>query len=207
MASITSFLLRCVGLNSTSKRSTPRLISTVVDNLSQSSIHDRSSYSAPSLKPPQLAFESPLFKNHPSRFVSLSELIPGLAPPSEVQLSDLESIEAEGEILNVESKRENELERRLCDSLAYSFQPTPSLDTPPPSQISIFLSSLFESKPPLKPFYLPFILNEKDIEFCEKYDLNEEEYFEWYYTLNCPKRDAKLASEPFLFNNGTNPYE
>ncbi|GAA5982624.1 hypothetical protein JCM5350_002124 [Sporobolomyces pararoseus] len=206
MASITSFLLRCIGFNSTSKRTTPRLISTVVDNLSQPSIHDRSSYSAPSLKCPHLAFESHLFKNHPSRFVSLSELIPGLAPPSEVQMSDLEWIEAEGEIFNVESKRENELERRLCDSLAYSFQPTPSLDTPPPSQVSIFLSSLFESKPPLKRFYLPFILNEKELGFCEKYDLTEEEYVEWIYTSKCSKLDAKLKSEPIIFNDGTSPY-
>ncbi|GAA5984831.1 hypothetical protein JCM5350_004252 [Sporobolomyces pararoseus] len=205
-STVTSFLLRCVGFNSTSKRATPRLISTVVDNLSQPSIHDRSIYSAPSLKSPQLAFESPLFRNHPSRFVSLSELIPGLAPPSEVQLSDLESIEAEGEILNVESKRENELERRLCDSLAFSFQPTPSLDTPPPSQLSVFLSSLFESKPPLNPFYLPFILNEKELGFCEKHDLTEEEYVEWIYTSKCSKLDAKLKSEPIIFNDGTSPY-
>ncbi|GAA5984759.1 hypothetical protein JCM5350_004228 [Sporobolomyces pararoseus] len=206
MAPITSFLLRCIGFNSTSKRATPQLISAVVDNLSQPSIHDRSIYTSPSLKTPRLAFETHLFKNHPSRFVSLSELIPGLAPPSEVQMSDLEWIEAEGEIFNVESKRVNELERRLCDSLAYSFQPTPSLDTPPPSQLSIFLSSLFESKPHLNPVYLPFILNEKELEFCEKYGLTEEEYFEWIYTSKCSKLDAKLKSEPIIFNNGTSPY-
>ncbi|GAA5908702.1 uncharacterized protein JCM6883_004145 [Sporobolomyces salmoneus] len=199
MSSFTSSLLSFIGLKSTSKRATPRVISSIVDTLSQPSIHDRSVYSAPSLRSPQLAFESPLFKAHPARFVSLSELIPGLAPPSEVQLSDLESVEAEGEIVAFETKEKDELKSRLEQSLANTPPPTPTtpeLEPSSPSPISIFVSAFFESKP--KQRAQPSLyLNEHEWAFCEKHNLSAEEFLELDFdVVLSPKFNEKSFSHP-----------
>ncbi|GAA5834816.1 hypothetical protein JCM5353_000677 [Sporobolomyces roseus] len=129
MPSFTTALWNFVTLKSTSKRATPTLISNVFDTLRSTSIHDRSTYLAPSLRSPQLAFESKLFLDHPTRYVSFGELIPGLAPPSEIQVQELESIEAEGTIVSI-TLAENELERRLLQSLALTSAPTPLLSDP-----------------------------------------------------------------------------
>ncbi|GAA5845994.1 hypothetical protein JCM3766R1_001331 [Sporobolomyces carnicolor] len=125
--SFTSSLLSFIGFTLSPRRATPQVISSIVQNVSPASIHDRSTYTAPALRPASRAFESRLFKSHPDRFVSLSELIPGLAPPSEVQLGDLESVEARGEILAVEPEKKDELTTLLLKSLAYVCNPTPKV--------------------------------------------------------------------------------
>ncbi|GAA5901921.1 uncharacterized protein JCM6883_000440 [Sporobolomyces salmoneus] len=200
MSSFAASLLSFIGLKSTSKRATPRVISSIVDNLSQPSIHDRSIYYAPSLRSPHLAFESPLFKAHPARFVSLSELIPGLAPPSEVQLSDLESVEAEGEIVAFETKEEDELKSRLEHSLAFTPLPptptTPELEPSSPSPISIFVSAFFDSKPKRRASPSLY-LNEHEWSFCEKHNLSAEEFLELDFdVVLSPKFNEKCFSPP-----------
>ncbi|GAA5902005.1 uncharacterized protein JCM6883_000464 [Sporobolomyces salmoneus] len=199
MSSFTSSFLSFIGLRSTSKRATPQVISSIVDTISEPSIHDRSIYSAPSLRSPHLAFESPLFKAHPARFVSLSELIPGLAPPSEVQLSDLESVEAEGEIVGFETKEKDELKSRLEQCLTYTPPPapTPELEPCSPSPISIFVSSFFESKP--KQRAQPSLyLNEHEWAFCREHKLSAEEFLELDFdAVFSPKFNEKCFPPPF----------
>ncbi|GAA5924933.1 uncharacterized protein JCM15063_005771 [Sporobolomyces koalae] len=109
MASFTKFVLSCLGIQT--KRATPALITNIVARPSPASIHDRRSFTAPALKSAKAAAESRLFKEHPKSYVSFSELIPGLAPVGEVQLQDLEWIQAEGTISNVGSYRTELVDR------------------------------------------------------------------------------------------------
>ncbi|GAA5831279.1 hypothetical protein JCM5353_008639 [Sporobolomyces roseus] len=129
MSSFTTSLWNFITFKSTSKRATPSLISNVVDSLPSASLHDRSTYFAPPVRSPQVAFKSKLFLDHPTRYVSFGELIPGLTPPSEIQVQELESIKAEGTIIPI-NLSENELERRLLQSLACKHAVTPLLSDP-----------------------------------------------------------------------------
>ncbi|GAA5871018.1 hypothetical protein JCM16303_001666 [Sporobolomyces ruberrimus] len=173
MSSFAASFWTFIGFTSSSKRALPTLISEVTARPSSASVHNRTGYSAPSLRSPQLAFESPLFTSHPSRFVSLSELIPGLSPPGEIELEVLESIEAEGEILAVETNEED-LAKRLCRSLAYSYLPTEPVEAPR-SQLSLFLSSFTKPKGPTEPELTP------DLEaWAEKLGMDHKEFIDWY---------------------------
>ncbi|GAA5925024.1 uncharacterized protein JCM15063_005794 [Sporobolomyces koalae] len=109
MASFTKFVLSCIGFKT--KRADPTLIAKIVERPSPASVHDRRTFTAPKLKSAKAATESRLFKEHPKSYVSFSELIPGLAPVGEVQLQDLEWIQAEGTISNVGSYRTELVDR------------------------------------------------------------------------------------------------
>ncbi|GAA6010910.1 hypothetical protein JCM11491_004596 [Sporobolomyces phaffii] len=194
MSSLATYLWTCIGFKSTSKRATPRVISIITEKSSSPSIHDRASYSAPALGSPQLAFESPLFKSHPSRFVSLSELISGLTPPGEVQLEDLESIEAEGEIAARDSDL-NDLTKQLLKSLAYTYRPTSPVEAVP-SQLSVFVSSLLAPKS-TKPARPLLFLDAQEKEFCKKHEMTEEDYIEWF----CSYGNVPEARGPKSFDD------